>query len=305
MSAEPLLNVIFALSIFVCSDNLVFADQSTPQDAGMPPLAPAISQSTDETQSIENLGDLENRFFYHVYKNEPLDKRLDRLERLVYGKQRNGTLNERVARLMQDVPRLPAVSSPSFSPSPDGTGAAEAASSGTEDESRFSPPATGLSLAQEVSDMEKEVFGKADASSPLVDRVTRLEDTVFAGETKQTFTPLTTRINRLIAALQPQFNAPPNYFAGAPAMSGFKTSYQNAPAAGSNESKKKDPGHPIIHKLGKILGGIGTIAGETLGGVAAGTVMGYGYGGYGFGYPFGYPAYYGWGPRPFMGSYWW
>lgn len=311
VSFSTFLKLAVSLLCFAGFNSCAFAEDGPAQgSASMPPFAPSISSELLDAQDMTSIAELERRFFYHAFTNEPVEKRLSRLEHLFYGAQRDGSLHKRVSDLMKDLPLESAsavsLGSSSTSSPVDSPGVPEDSSTaGNGSSGQFNPEWKGLSLTQEVATMEKEVFGRTFSSSPLVDRVGRLENAVFAGQAAQTFTPLTTRINRLVSALEPKFSTTQNYFADAPAMSTFKT-YQNEGSDGKTDSDKKSSGHPIIHKLGKILGGIGTIAGETIGGVAAGTMMGYGYGygGYGFGYPFGFPAYYGWGPRPFMGSYW-
>jgi hypothetical protein len=123
--------------------------------------------------------------------------------------------------------------------------------------------------------LEKRVFNKTYGNDNLASRVRRLEKAVFPSDAPGTFSPTAQRIARLKSAVQPAI-------AGAGAQ-------QQTP-------------HHFLHKLGKFLGGVGTIAGEALGSaVAAGGMgmgMGYGMGGYGYGGPmgFGYPG-------RFMGMY--
>lgn len=264
----------------------------------MPPLAPPIDTAIDSDISA-----METRFFACRFADETPEQRLDRIERLVYGARRKGSVKERVSRLLLDVPDL-ARQTQSSASSPASMPAAQAADSPRYE---FSAGSIDHSLTQELACMEKEVYGKTYAKESLPQRVARLENTVFAGQTPQTFTPIVMRINRLLAALEPKFKAEPANNASARPYEDVP-SYTPAYAPENTAEKKK--GHPFVHKLGKVLAGIGTVAGETLGAVAAGSMMGYGYGygygGYGFGYPgMYYPGAfgYGFGPRPFMGCW--
>src|SRR5439155_11618608 len=60
--------------------------------------------STSPVASIEGqLALIENRYFFHQYSNDPVEKRLERLELLVFGATQGGSNDERLARLKNTI----------------------------------------------------------------------------------------------------------------------------------------------------------------------------------------------------------
>lgn len=279
------------------------ADSSTSSDPSSNSTDSATASPSSDANSSQfdgDLSNLENRFFYHTYQNEPPEKRLDRLERLVFGSRKSGTVQQRITALLLDVPSL--------NDDSDASQATPSSASNTMPATAptfsYHPQVAGQSLVSEVSAMEQEVYGKTYGSDTLINRVNRLEKTVFPNDTKQTFTSITSRVNRLVQALQPKFSAP--------SLSTVpdSDSWTDTKGSGSGDDDKSHPekkkGHPFLHKLGHFIGDVGEVAGMAAAGVAAGSMMGYGYGyGYGgWGYPgmgWGYPGMgMGWGYRPYM-----
>jgi hypothetical protein len=163
-----------------------------------------------ETVSTLNpdIASLEKRFFDHTYPNEPLDTRLDRLERMVFGEQKTGSDQARMTALLLAVPAEPAASSSqTASGSTNATGQSTAATGQTaqqttpdsdQGDSGASEVASGdvgdypriTQLEQEIlgktfqkepiqnrlEQLELKAFGKADAKADLSDRTEKLED---------------------------------------------------------------------------------------------------------------------------------
>lgn len=359
---------------------------------GAPPLAPSIQTTVqDDKPGIssaqgaagnaaqgasaakgavsvkEQLSSFEDRFFAHTFSDESDSRRLDRIERVVYGSRRSGDVQQRLNRLMMDVPVISTSTNPAMPPA-----AATNQNSNDDDDQDPATPeqayndyptvtaleeeilgktyeqlsvqqrlsqlevkafgqasssddlaarvdrlrqyvaskngpsenylqsnapnfASSLqpgSLESQVAEMEQEVYGKTYGRDTLMSRLNRLDNTVFAGQPPQTFTPLNIRVNKLWSALEPKFSSP---------QTAYK--YQPAPQQDNKDDKKKD-GHPIWRKIGHFVEGVGMVAGEAAGAAAAGSMMGYGYGGYGWGYPgyFGGLGYYGggWGYPHYM-----
>jgi hypothetical protein len=284
------------------------ADNTTTPPAFAPSYQTADPSAEQGPSSLLNqLSYLEFRVFARTYRNEDVDKRLDHLERVVYGAKKTGDVDQRLADLMRDV-------STSQYGSSSGAGAQPASTDDSYTSSpTFTPSAQPTSLLDVVASMEKEVFGRTYTQDKLLDRVARLEKTVLPPGSEQSFTPLSTRIRKLLAALQPAIKAPAtspsSSFVQSQADSqDYSPSYSYPASAGSTETdqhaEKKDPdGHPLWKKFGKILAGVGTVAGEAIGSMAYGSAMGYGYGYGGF-----YPGYLGgWGGygygMPYYGGY--
>lgn len=330
---------------------------------------PAGSAKQGETAASTNeqLSAFEDRFFAHTFADESDSRRLDRIERVVYGSRRSGDVQQRLSRLMMDVPVItnstnaalpPAApsnqdsSSTSAQDDPDTPEQAyndyptvtaleeqilgktyeqlpvqqrlsqmeekafgQASSSddlaGRVDKLRqyvanknglnenylqssspsFSQYLQPGSLESQVGQMEQEVYGKTYGRDTLISRLNRLDNTVFAGQPPQTFTPLAARVNKLWSVLQPKFSAP-------------QTSYKFQPPQSKDDDKKKE-GHPVWRKIGHFVEGVGMVAGEAAGAAAGAAAMSsmyvYGYGGFGYpGYFGGMPYYGGWGYRPYM-----
>lgn len=290
-------------------------DVSSGQASQLPPLAPVIqpdgaanqaaepsqnsaAQDTNSAQFSADLSALENKFYSHDFAGEPVEKRLNRLERLVFGAAKTGPVQDRITQLLLEVP-LAADPQPSAAPAvsaqPNTTVPAQPDTAAPANEPAIKGPSAHWSLQGDVTSMEKQVFGKTYTSDTLTNRVSRLETAVFAGQPAQTFMPMQMRINKLMSTLRPQFSAPKNYYAGKP----ITGTYSNSK---NDEEKKK--GHPFWHKVGTVLGDVGRVAAEGAVSMAASSMMygGYGYGGYGYG---GYSGYgpYGYGGG-FPGGYW-
>ncbi len=298
---------LLAATFFQFNSQVLAADIPSEQASQLPPLAPAIdsnnpsaqnpvpSGTADANTAATNAADannaqfagdlsaLENKLYSHDFSDEPVEKRLDRIERLVYGAAKTGTVQDRITQLLLSVPLNPDSSTTAQS-------TAQPVQPDTEvpvSEPAIKGPSPHWSLQTDVSAMEKEVFGKTYNSDSLTNRVSRLETAVFAGQPAQTFVPIRMRINKLWTALQPQFSAPKNYYAGKPITSTYNDSRKQ------EEEKKK--GHPFWHKVGTVLGDVGKVAAEGAASMAASSIMmgGYGYGGYGpygYGSGFGYPG---------------
>lgn len=294
------LTTIAGCLLFMCSNLPAFAeDVPTSQSPVLPPVAPNI-QSTEASSSLQTAGDssadaqfsgeisdLEQKLLRREYPDQPVDKRLDRIERAVYGKTKSGSVSQRVTNLLLDVPNLSSSASIAQTASTQNT--AEPTEEAHDSEAAIKGPEL-RSLSSDVSRMEKLIFNKTYTSNPLVNRVDRLENVVFAQQANQTFSPLPDRIYRLMQTLHQPIPTPQIYTAQTPIMSSAKQSRQDAD---QDESKK---GHPFLHKLGRALGEIGMLAGQSLGSMAMSSMMGgygyggYGYGGYGYG-AYGYPGY--------------
>lgn len=66
------------------------------------------SKSADITNSeaiqlLKYLKNLEDRFFFHSYDHDPLEKRIERLELLIFGQAKYGTIQERLAHLKSKI----------------------------------------------------------------------------------------------------------------------------------------------------------------------------------------------------------
>jgi len=334
----------------------------------------AVSAPTEGSQQFDaDLSSLEDRFFCHEYSSDTADERLDRLDQMVFGHVRSGSVEKRLTSLLLSVPNVEATSvqpnaattqqaapfksetpeldtsqlpesspapAPSSSPAPDQsndyyptvTALEEQIAHKTEillpvqerlarlETIAFGKPSTSKDLSArvdrlkeyasrknggnedylttanavslpsgdtgmnaEVSAMEQEVFGKTYDRDSLSSRLTRLEQDVLPQQPVQTFTPLQSRVSRLMAALNGRHSGP---FSGPQASTAYSPSLSNYPGQTYNSAAypqqqesalatarngNKPKGHPFLHKLGVALGEVG--------GMAARSMM---YGGYGY-----------------------
>jgi hypothetical protein len=197
----------------------------------------------------------------------PVQQRLARLETIAFGKP--STLNDLSARvdlLKQYVSRKNGGNENYLTTS-----------------NAVSWPSADTGLNAEVSSMEEQVFGKTYGRDSLSSRLTRLERDVLPQQPSQTFTPIATRVNTLMVALNTRnagafsgaqvstaYGPSSNYYPGQTFnTAGYTQQQQSAIATTQNANRPK--GHPLLRKLGVVLGEVG--------GMAARSMM---YGGYGY-----------------------
>ncbi len=115
----------------------------------------------------------EERFFFHQYPSDPGDKRLERLELLIFGSTQGGVLEERLARLSKAiVERDNQSSSKTIQITPPASGDLKGSPS---------PPVKPKSSEQYpiLNTFEWRVFKKTYASESLDERLARLETKIF------------------------------------------------------------------------------------------------------------------------------
>lgn len=152
--------------------------------------APAAAGSAviSEQTLMKQLSLLEDRFFLRQYANDPIEKRLERLELLVFGATQDGTNPERWARLNNAIATR-------------GKTLGTAGGAGTK--SGAKPPETSSqypvlntlewralkktypneTLDQRLARVEQKLFGQDSPGMPYFDRVERLKRTLGVGVT--------------------------------------------------------------------------------------------------------------------------
>lgn len=175
-----LLTTMFALAAADCS-----ASAATPR------AAVSEEQVTKETELLER------RFFPKTYWNDPLEKRIERLELMIYGASQSGSMPERLDRLKKDV--MERSKTPPGGVPKGGAGAAakSTGSGGTTAGSSSSqyPVLNTLewralkktfpaeALDQRLARLESHLFGQPSATMPYVDRIDRLKRVMGLGMT--------------------------------------------------------------------------------------------------------------------------
>jgi hypothetical protein len=331
--------------------------------------------AASQGQYSADLSTLETRFFLHTYPDDTVSQRLDRLDKLVFGRVRQGSDQKRMTSLLLDLPnessaepstssgeqttpnsallqpehpvatenpQVQSDSGQSVDYYPTVTALEEQIAGKTEtalpvqqrlaklETIAFGKPSTSGDLAKrvdllkqyvsskhggnenylasskavgwtngssgleaEVSSMEQEVFGKTYGRDNLSSRLTRLEKNVLPQQVAQTFTPIASRVNRLMAALNSsRSGSAPSSFASSnftsfptystpstswqpmpfsePQNVGLTSGQQNVISTAQNSNATKPKHHSFLHKLGVVAGDVG--------GMAARSMMSGGYG---------------------------
>lgn len=170
--------------------------------------ATAPDSSTDS-----QLGHLENRYFFHPYANDPVEKRLERLELLIYGATQDGTNEERFARLKQTVKERDAASAAKArAAAPSAPGASKSATPPPASSSQY-PILNTLewralkktypqdSLDARLGRIETKLFGQPSPAMAYADRVDRLNRTLGVGAEAAKPTGPTMRIGPMPKAM--------------------------------------------------------------------------------------------------------
>jgi len=152
----------------------------------------AAEPISSNSVNMSDLALLENRYFSQAYTHDPVEKRLERLECLVYGSSREGTNIERLGRLQKTV------ATRSQQPIAQEKGATAISSSKDKD---AKPPQTSKqypilntlewktlkktfpdeSLDQRLGRLESKMFGQPAETMAYADRVERLKKVVGIG----------------------------------------------------------------------------------------------------------------------------
>jgi hypothetical protein len=150
--------------------------------------APVAAPAVTEASIAKDLALLENRFFSHQYANDPTDKRLERLELLVFGATQDGDLPVRWSRLNKAIASR--ASAPIAKSAPAATPAEKAPDSSTQYPvlNTLEWRALKQTFPKETLDtrlgrLEKKLFGQDAPGMAYVDRVDRLKKTLGVGVT--------------------------------------------------------------------------------------------------------------------------
>lgn len=143
------------------------------------PQSPAAVVS--EQTIIKELPVLEDRFFSRQYANDPTDKRLERLELLVFGATQGGTLDERYGRLKKSIAARTEAAAKISGDKPET--ASQYPVLNTLEWKALKKTFPSENLDQRLARVEKKLFGQESPGMPYVDRVDRLKRTLGIGVT--------------------------------------------------------------------------------------------------------------------------
>jgi len=238
--------------------------ESTSTQAAAPDPAYTSDPSNDYYPTVTAL---EEQIAHKTEIQLPVQERLARLETIAFGKpSTSNDLSARVDLLKKYVSRKNGGNENYLTNS---------------NAVRWPSPDAGLNA--EVSSMEQAVFGKTYGRDGLSNRLTRLERDVLPQQPAQTFTPIETRVNNLMAALGTRnsgafstapvstaYGTPSSYYPGQTYNSN-SYSQQQPSAIETARNGNKPKGHPFLHKLGVALGEVGSMAARSM------MYSGYGY----------------------------
>ncbi|MCA9802078.1 MAG: hypothetical protein KC777_08835 [Cyanobacteria bacterium HKST-UBA02] len=153
------------------------------------------SKQTEYEQSIKDLRVMENRFFFHDYEHDPLTKRVERLECLVFGSAQYGVPEERIERLRATIAKRDRASAEKVAaenaPESDKTDKTEKSA---EDGSRSDYPILttlewrvlkktyrGETMDERLGRLETSLFGQPSTAMSYLDRIERLKKVAGIG----------------------------------------------------------------------------------------------------------------------------
>lgn len=137
----------------------------------LPPLA--------QEQALEKeLALLENRFFFHGYAQDPLPKRLERLELLVLGTTQPGVAQERLAKLKVAIVEKDKSSARSIAREMKEAPKSDYPVLSTLEWRILKKTYAGGALDERLARMEKQLFGLPSEAMSYADRIERLKKTV-------------------------------------------------------------------------------------------------------------------------------
>ncbi|HEY9678211.1 MAG TPA: hypothetical protein V6C76_09390 [Drouetiella sp.] len=122
--------------------------------------------------SMQDVSAFEQKYFGHVYDKDTPDKRIQRLELLLFGATQDGGMSERIARVNQYA------SEHAASPKSAQSGGADNASLSALERKILKKTFDSEPAGQRLTRLESKVFGSASPSMSLGDRVFRLKKMV-------------------------------------------------------------------------------------------------------------------------------
>ncbi len=167
--------------------------------------APATvwAESADDPAQISQLDKIENKLFQHNYAKDATDARISRLEQTVFGENKKGSNDERVAALVKAVPNLD--NAPADSAANNNSVASDNPSNS---EATGKAPAKSREVAKDDADngdlpgnypaitaMEAKLLGKDYSAEPVKDRLARLEKKTLGAVS--TSSDLSERVDKL------------------------------------------------------------------------------------------------------------
>ncbi len=190
--------------------------------------APQASAGVRTEQALtKDISLIEDRFFSRQYANDPLEKRVERVELLVFGGTQSGTVDQRWSRLKQSIASRASAASPKSTANGGGTAAKAPDTSAqypilsTLEWRALKKTFANESLDARLGRIESKLFGLPSPGIAYVDRVDRLKRTLGIGVTAAVPTgpmgpaPKSRARGQSIQDFANNFGSPPMQFPGA------------------------------------------------------------------------------------------
>ncbi|MBS1989006.1 MAG: hypothetical protein JSS83_00740 [Cyanobacteria bacterium SZAS LIN-3] len=146
------------------------------------PVVPDMVLGPADQALAKDVGVLENRFFFHSYSHDPMEKRIERLELLTLGAAQGGSNAERLTRLKQAVVERDKEAARTIAREQKGDGELAAKTNypilGTLEWRVLKKTYPSESIDQRLGRMESQLFGMPAQAMSYVDRIERLKKTV-------------------------------------------------------------------------------------------------------------------------------
>lgn len=316
-------------------------------EGGETALAETTSKAPDDSPNVR-IANLEQQILGKTYTGESADRRVARLEQTKFGHSSHGNVDDRLTileayakspnqpsqpeeRSVRSIQPVPEMSQQEPQPS--------WSRSGRSPELPTSVNQEMGNIVQRVGAMEMTVFGHKNTKLPLVERIQRLEKEIGLNSQDLAQKDLPTQVESLWAQVGSSSEKSGNRQVGTRMVAGDsyasgmfnRDSDQLSENWDGTQQRGSDSHQSWLHKLAKVVGGVGGLAAGALmspsfypnygyggyspyypyGGMYGNSYMnpyfspfGSGYGGYGGGYGGYYPGLgtYGWGGSPFGGG---
>ncbi len=152
------------------------------QDKSSPPPVPDQVLTPADQALSKDVSVLENRFFFHQYRHDPMEKRLERLELLTLGAAQGGANAERLTRLKQAVVERDKEAAKTIAREQKGDGELAAKTNypvlGTLEWRMLKKTYPSESIDQRLARMESQLFGMPSQAMSYIDRIDRLKKTI-------------------------------------------------------------------------------------------------------------------------------
>jgi len=173
---------LLLLGLFSAGQALASGPASTGAGAASPPSVPDQVLTPADQALSKDVSVLENRFFFHQYRHDPMEKRLERLELLTLGAAQGGANAERLTRLKQAVVERDRAAAKTIAREQKGDGDLAAKTNypvlGTLEWRMLKKTYSSESIDQRLARMESQLFGVPAQAMSYIDRIDRLKKTI-------------------------------------------------------------------------------------------------------------------------------